>query len=144
MAHLFADMSFSPVISARSGIPFTLYTGVDINGDTRGGNDRLFYVPRNSGVGPNFTRVDARITKAFRFAAENPLRVEFTVEAVNLLNHTNFAAVNDIIGSNPAAPDYNRGTFSLEGDKNRAPGQPLSFTSAFDPRRFQFGLKVAF
>ncbi len=144
MDHLFADMSLSPVVSLRSGIPFTLYTGVDINGDTRGANDRLFSVPRNSGIGPNFARVDARITKAFLFTNDSPTRIEFSVEGINLFNHTNFAAVNDILGNNPAAPDYNRGTFNLKGDKNRGPGQPLSFTSAFDPRRIQFGLKFAF
>ncbi|MBI3654622.1 MAG: TonB-dependent receptor [Acidobacteria bacterium] len=144
MSHLFADMSLSPILSLRSGIPFTLYTGVDINGDTRGANDRLFYVPRNSGLGPNFASFDARISKSFFFAKDRPTRLEFTVEGVNLLNHTNFASVNDIVGSSPALPDYNRGTFSLKGDKNRGPGQPLSFTSAFDPRRIQFGLKFAF
>jgi hypothetical protein len=72
------------------------------------------------------------------------VRLEFTVEGVNLLNHTNFASVNDILGNNPAAPDYNRGTFNLKGDKNRGPGQPLSFNSTFDPRRIQFGLKLVF
>jgi hypothetical protein len=144
MDHIFADMSLSPVISLRSGIPFTLYTGVDINGDTRGGNDRLFAVPRNSGLGPNHARVDARLSKNFFFTKDSPVRVEFTVEGVNLLNHTNFAAVNDILGNNPAAPDYNRGTFNLKGDKSRGPGQPLSFNAAFDPRRIQFGLKLVF
>jgi hypothetical protein len=144
MAHLFADMTFSPVVTSRTGIPFTLYTGVDINSDTRPLNDRLFFVPRNSGLGPKFNRVDLRLNKTFRFKADSPFKIDFNVEALNLFNHTNFASVNDIVGANPAAPDYNRGTFSLEGDKNRAPGQPLSFTSAFDPRRFQFGLKVSF
>jgi hypothetical protein len=144
MGHLFADMSLSPVVSLRSGIPFTLYTGVDINSDTRVSNDRLFFVPRNSGIGPNFARFDARISKNFFFTKDSPTRVEFSVEGVNLLNHTNFAAVNDILGANPAAPDYNRGTFNLKGDKNRGPGQPLSFNAAFDPRRIQFGLKLVF
>jgi hypothetical protein len=136
MDHLFADMSLSPVVSLRSGIPFTLYTGVDINSDTRVSNDRLFNVPRNSGIGPNFARVDARVSKNFFFTKDSPLRLEFSVEGINLLNHTNFAAVNDILGGNPAAPDYNRGTFNLKGDKNRGPGQPLSFNAAFDRAAF--------
>jgi hypothetical protein len=144
LSHLLADMSLSPILFLRSGIPFTLYTGVDINGDTRGANDRLFYVPRNSGIGPNFARFDARLSKGFFFAKDSATRLEFTVEGINLLNHTNFAAVNDILGNNPASPDYTRGTFALKGDKSRGPGQPLSFTSAFDPRRIQFGLKFAF
>jgi hypothetical protein len=144
MDHLFADMTLSPVVSLRSGIPFTLYTGVDINSDTRVSNDRLFFVPRNSGIGPNFARFDARISKNFFFTNDSPVRLEFSVEGINLLNHTNFAAVNDILGGNPAAPDYNKGTFNLKGDKSRGPGQPLSFNAAFDPRRIQFGLKLVF
>ena len=43
-------------------------------------------------------------------------------------------------------PDYNAGTVRLEGrrDRNSELGQPLSFQSAFDPRRIQFGLKLIF
>src|SRR5262249_6146701 len=66
-AHLFADIAFSPIVSVRSGIPFTLTTGVDTNGDTRIVNDRLFAIGRNTGIGPNFASFDARLSKAFRF-----------------------------------------------------------------------------
>ncbi len=146
LAHLFADMTLSPIISIRSGIPFTLTTGVDINGDTRVGNDRLFAVGRNTGLGPNFRSVDMRLSKAFHFQRDKPMRLEFLVEGLNLFNRTNYAAVLDILGANPAAPDYNTGTFRLEGRKDRSAqrGEPLSFTSAFDPRRIQFGLKFIF
>jgi hypothetical protein len=143
-SHLFADMSLSPIISLRSGIPFTLTTGVDINGDTRAINDRLFYVPRNSGIGPDYKRVDLRLSKAFKFKQDKANRLEFSVESLNIFNHTNFASVNDILGNNPASPDYNTGTFKLKGRKDRGPGQPLSFNAAFDPRRVQFGLKYIF
>ncbi len=74
------------------------------------------------------------------------MRVEFTAEAINLFNRTNYAAVREIVGIDPNHPDYNQGTFRLEGRKDRdfRRGEPLSFTSAFDPRRIQFGLKFAF
>src|SRR6185503_14607564 len=49
-----ADITLSPSIFIRTGIPFTLRTGTDINGDTRGGTDRLFSVGRNTGLGPNY------------------------------------------------------------------------------------------
>jgi hypothetical protein len=36
------------------------------------------------------------------------------------------------------------GEVRLRGQRDRAFGQPLSFLDAFDPRRVQFGLKLAF
>ena len=146
------DFSIAPIISVRSGIPFTLTTGQDINGDTRGGNDRLFYIGRSTGIGPNYRSVDARLTRSFRFRADGQTRLDFTVEAINLLNRTNYSAVRDIIPPTVDAtgkftePDYNAGTVRLRGrtDRSIALGQPLAFSSAFEPRRFQFGLKLVF
>lgn len=146
------DFSLAPIISIRSGIPFTLTTGADINGDTRGGNDRLFYIGRNTGIGPGFSSVDARLTRSLRFKSDGPARLDFTVEAINLFNKTNYAAVRDIIPPTVDAtgkftePDYNAGTVRLKGrtDRSIALGQPLAFSSAFEPRRFQFGLKLVF
>ena len=146
------DFSLAPIISIRSGIPFTLNAGQDINSDTRGGNDRLFYIGRNTGLGPNFRSVDGRLTRAFRFKSDSVARLEFTVEVINLFNRTNYASVRDIIPPTVDAtgrftePDYNAGTVRLSGRKDRSlsRGEPLAFQAAFDPRRFQFGLKLAF
>ncbi|MFN0108020.1 MAG: carboxypeptidase regulatory-like domain-containing protein [Blastocatellia bacterium] len=146
------DFSIAPIISVRSGIPFTLSTGQDINADTRATNDRLFYIGRNTGIGPSFRSVDARLTRTFRFSSDGPARLDFTVEVINLLNKTNYAAVRDIIPPTVDAtgkftePDYNAGTVRLTGrtDRSIALGQPLAFSSAFEPRRFQFGLKLVF
>jgi hypothetical protein len=146
VSRILADISLSPIISLRTGIPFSLLTGVDTNGDTRANNDRLFAIGRNTGIGPNFRRVDLRLNKAFKIADDGRVRFEFIAEAINLFNRTNYASVREIIGPDPNHPDYNRGTFRLEGSKDRdfRRGEPLSFTSAFDPRRIQFGLKFAF
>ena len=146
------DFSLAPIISIRSGIPFSLLTGQDINGDTRATNDRLFYIGRNTGIGPNFRSVDARLTRSFRFRSEGQARLDFTVEAINLFNKTNYAAVRDIILPTLDATgkfveaDYNAGTVRLKGrtDRSISLGQPLAFASAFEPRRFQFGLKLVF
>lgn len=146
------DFNFSPIVSLRSGIPFTLTTGVDINGDTRVGNDRLFHIGRNTGLGPNFRSVDFRLNRAFRFKSDGAARIEFLIECINLFNRTNFASVRDII---PPTVDsqgrfteeaYNAGTVRLPGrrDKNWERGEALAFQAAFDPRRFQFGLKLVF
>ncbi len=140
------DIMLSPIVFIRSGIPFTLLTGTDINGDTRGVNDRLFHIGRNTGLGPNFRSVDLRLTKAFRFRSDSPVRVEFVAEAQNLFNRVNFSAVRDIIGTDLSAPDYKAGTVRLKGrrDRNASRGEPLGFTSAFDPRRVQLALKFVF
>jgi hypothetical protein len=146
------DFSIAPIISIRSGIPFTLNTGQDINADTRATNDRLFYIGRNTGLGPNFRSVDGRLTRSFRFKSDGQARLDFTIEAINLFNRTNYSAVRDIIPPTVNAqgqlvePDYNAGTVRLKGrtDRSIALGQPLAFSSAFEPRRFQFGLKLVF
>lgn len=54
------DIAISPIVFIRSGIPFTLYTGADTNGDTHV-NDRLLHIGRNTGIGPNFRSVDMRV-----------------------------------------------------------------------------------
>ncbi len=148
------DISLSPVVFIRSGIPFTLLAGIDVNGDTRIGTDRLFYIGRNTGVGPNFRSVNLRLTKSFRFKQDGPARIDFTVEAANLFNRTNFAAVREILPVTidaagqitSLADDYNAGTVRLTGlrERNFRRGDPLSFTSAFDPRQILWGLKLVF
>ena len=83
--------------------------------------------------------IDLRVTKTFRFS--NPVldSLELTVEAFNLLNRTNFQAVNNIVGS-----------LTLEELPNPVVGHrgnpvtPLAFTSAFDARQLQFGARVRF
>ena len=158
LSRVFADISLSPSIFIRSGIPFTLRTGTDINGDTRGGTDRLFSIGRNTGLGPNYRSVNLRLSKMFRFKAESPVRVELSADASNLFNRTNFAAVNEIIPVTVsttgvltfptalAEADYNAGTVRLSGRRDRdfRKGDPLSFTSAFNPRQILLGLKFAF
>ena len=152
------DISLSPSIFIRTGIPFTVRTGADINGDTRGGTDRLFNIGRNTGLGPNFRSVNLRLSKSFRFKQDGPMRIELTADAANLFNRTNFAAVNEIVPVSvsptgvltfPTAPsqtDYTAGTVRLSGRRDRdfTRGDPLSFTSAFNPRQILWGLKFVF
>lgn len=156
------DITFSPSVFVRSGIPFTIRTGTDINGDTRSGTDRLFYIGRNTGIGPNYRSVNARVSKMFRFGADNPKRIEFSADGANLFNRTNFGSVNEIVpttfepltigglpnprAGEPTALDYLEKTVRLKGRRDRsfAKGEPLSFTSAFNPRQVLFGLKFVF
>jgi hypothetical protein len=146
-----ADITLSPSIFVRTGIPFTVRTGADINGDTRGGTDRLFYIGRNTGIGPNFRSVNMRLSKMFRFGAESAKRIEVTADAGNLFNRTNFGSVNEIVpttfdaNGDPVASDYRTFVpFRGRRDRDFRRGEPLSFTSAFAPRQFLLGLKFAF
>jgi hypothetical protein len=73
---------------------------------------------RNSVRGPNLWQLD--VSAAKRFTLGGPTRLEFRLEAFNLLNRTNFRAPN---GSRSAA---GFGTI----------------TSTFDPRQLQLGFKL--
>ena len=66
------DLTLSPIVTLRSGVPFNLYIGSSVNGDVNTA-DRPFYAPRNSGIGPNLYRVDLRLTKRFRIDEESSL-----------------------------------------------------------------------
>jgi hypothetical protein len=141
-SRMFADMTFSPILHMRSGIPFTLRVPGAANG-TLGHNlyARPWYVERNTGIGPDFYDFDARIAKAFYINRDNGFKCEFIAEGTNLLNHTNFSSVNDQFS--PGDPLLLTGPFNVQGNKNLAPSSSLGFTSAFPGRQIQFGLKLA-
>lgn len=58
-------------------------------------------------------------------------------EAFNLFNTLNFKSVNNIVGNMP-------GPFRRRGDASLSASQPFGFTSAFDARRFQLGVRMTF
>jgi hypothetical protein len=135
------DITLSPIVTLRSGVPFTLYIGRDANGDVNA-TDRPFYAPRNSGIGPNFYRVDLRLRK--RFVIKEDFRVEFIAEATNLFNRTSFLRVNDTICGATCDPRFLTGPFDFQGSEDLPATAPLGFTAAHAGRQVQFGLKVAF
>ena len=149
MARALADITLSPIITLRSGFPFNLFIGRDVNGDLNS-TDRPFYAPRNSGLGEGYYSVDLRMSKRFylRPGAEGP-RVEFIAEATNLLNRANFLRVNDVVCGTAAQPGFINGCdpkfltgpFDFKGIHGLPPTAPLGFASAGPPRQFQFGLK---
>jgi hypothetical protein len=152
----FADVNVSSIFSAHSGIPFTLLTpgigGIGGNGTIGHTNEaRPWNEPRNAGRGDSFVSLDVRVSKALR-AGENNRRLNLIVQIQNLLNQTNFAAVNNILPANPTFALPNGGSL-LTGPYNVrgfAPtsvaqlGQPLAFTSAYPPRYVSLGLQFGF
>ena len=146
LGYILGDITLSPIVYLRSGIPFTLLLGGDRNGDNHGG-DRPIFASRNTGLGANFYSWDMRLDKHFYINRDRGIRADFVVEGVNLLNHTNFQAVNNLSAGN--LPKYlvgpfPDGVFNVRGDKSLPQSAPLGFASSFDPRRLQFGLKIAF
>ena len=130
-----ADISLTAILRGNSGRPFNLLVGADINGDRHSTTDRPPFAGRNTGLGPDFWTLDFRLSKRIQFG--DGANISFIAEAFNTLNRLNFQSVNNTVGNIP-------GPFDVRGRKDVGPSQPLGFTSAFDPRRIQLGLRVTF
>ncbi len=140
--NVLGDWVFSPIVTASSGKPFNLLNGFDRNTDTHEETDRPLQadgtqIGRNTGEGPDFFTVDVRLARKFRLPRESTY-FEFIFEAFNLFNNVNYSGVNNVVG-NLALADAR-----VEGSANILPTRPLGFTSAFDPRQIQFGVRFVF
>lgn len=131
-----AGFELSPVVSYNSGHPFNLLAGADINGDGHFTNDRPPGASRNTGLGPNYVVFDMRLSRSFRVKEKASLL--FTAEGFNIANRTNYATVNNIVGSNFAPP------FNVNGTASLSPSQPLGFTAALPKREIQLGVRLSF
>ena len=135
--NLVSDFTLSGILVARTHGPFNLNAGYDNIGDRHTDTHRPWGVGRNVGIGPNFFGIDLRLNRQFRL--DESKTIEFIAEAFNLLNRTNFRNINGTVG-----------TLSLEELPDSLTGrlgpvtEPFSFTSAFDPRQFQFSLRFSF
>jgi hypothetical protein len=160
---ILSGFQFSPIVSYHSGHPFNLLAGGEVNGDNHTTNERPIGAPRTTGLGPNYTVFDARLTWLHKFGEK--ASVQFTAEGFNIANHTNFASVNNEVGplfgiclvpgsatscSVPFTPGFT--TFNVHGVRPgtlitgqlATPSTPLTFTSAFPMREIQLGLRVSF
>lgn len=152
VSRVMADMTISPVLFLRSGIPFTVRVPGMQNG-TLGESlwARPWHAGRNTGIGPNFFSLDMRITKSFYWNRDAGRKLDFIVQGTNILNHTNFSAVNDSFPANPNPFQVGKqtvnlldGPYEFHGRRGLDPSQPLAFKAAFDLRQVQFGLKITF
>jgi hypothetical protein len=130
-----AAFRLSAIVRANSGRPFNLLAGFDLNQDRNDLTDRPAFAGRNTGIGPAFFTSDLRLSRFFRLTESAGF--ELAAEGFNILNRLNFATVNNIVG-NIAGP------FNLQGRRDRLPTQPLGFTSAYEPRRLQLGVRFQF
>lgn len=124
LQRLLRGFQFGYIFTYASRLPFNVLLGTDRNFDTNN-NDRPVGVGRNTGRGFDFTSLDLRVSRRFRLTERVDLQL--LAEGFNVLNRSNFGVPNNTFGS---------GATPLP-----AFGQP---TAAFDPRQFQFGMRVSF
>jgi hypothetical protein len=137
--HLLTGWTLAPVIQYNSWRPFNILTGVDNYGDNYITNHRPWGAGRDIGHGPDFFTTDMRLSRTFAFGDNGRWHVEALIEGFNLENRTNFRSVNNIVGDVPLSSLPNP-VQAFRGD----PNQPLAYTSAFEPREFQVGLKIIY
>jgi hypothetical protein len=163
LSSILADITLSPIVTLRSGLPFSVRTPSlinKINGQTLDNNYAMpFGASRDSNRGAPFYSFDLNFQKALYINRERGVRLNVIVQGTNLLNRANFNKVNDVFDLNgiPAngIVQTARGPVNLlTGPFNGLHGvkptsssqltQPLFFSSADQPRQIQFGLKLAF
>jgi len=111
---------FGYIFTYASPLPFNVLLGVDRNFDTNN-NDRPAGVGRNTGRGFDYASLDLRLSRRFKLTER--VGVQLLAEGFNVLNRANLGVPINTLSAGPRF------------------GQP---TQAFDPRQFQFGLKVEF
>jgi outer membrane receptor protein involved in Fe transport len=164
---LASNFTIAPIVSIRSGVPFTLLVpGIESNGTSGHTSEaRPFNETRNNGVGPGYASFDMRISKGIVLKRDSSLRLELIAQAENLLNHANFTSVQNIFPNSAvidpitglttsavvSTPEGNvnllNGPYNYKGFKPNGPSQlsePLAFESAAPPRQISFGLQLSF
>jgi hypothetical protein len=112
------------IFTYASRLPFNVLLGNDRNFDTNN-NDRPIGLGRNTGRGFDYASLDLRVSRKIRLSER--IDLQLLAEGFNMLNRANFGVPNN--------------TFGTSSTPLPAFGQP---TAAFDPRQFQFGMKLSF
>jgi hypothetical protein len=163
LSAILGDITISPIITLRSGLPFSVRipnTTNKINGQTLDSNYAIpFFSSRDNNRGVPFYTWDMNLQKAIYVNREHNVRLNLIAQAVNILNHVNFNHVNDAFDINGIGADGTvqtargpvnliTGPFTgLKGLKPTSATQltdPLFFSQADVPRQVQFGLRLAF
>ncbi len=163
LSAILGDITISPIITLRSGLPFSVRipnSTNKVNGQTLDSNYAIpFLSSRDNNRGAPFYTWDMNLQKAIYINREHNVRLNLIAQAVNILNHINFNHVNDAFDINGIPPNgivqTARGPLNLitgpftglKGMKPTSASQltdPLFFSQADVPRQVQFGLRIAF
>ncbi len=147
---ILSGFELSPIFTYASGHPFNLLAGGEVNGDGHTTNERPIGAPRDSGLGPDLIDADMRLT--WKYKLSERMNLQFTAEAFNIANRTNFASVNNevgpLFGFQPGFTTFNvhgiRPGSALPGGGVATPSTPLAFTSDLPKREFQLGARLVF
>lgn len=164
MQRFLADFSVAPIFEMSAGRPFNILTNQDTNNDQSSQTDRPNVLPdgtlcvpgapipgtttlctplitnglftsgnlgRNFGMTHKFASLDMRLTRGIRFGER--VRLDVIAEGFNLFNRFNEGSASGFIDDVRA--------FNQRAGNGRYYSQP---TASFDPRQFQFGLKLNF
>jgi hypothetical protein len=158
MHKFLSDFTLAPIFEISSGRPFNILSNQDTNNDQSNQTDRpsvsgggLLCVPgtpgctplitngsfstgdlsRNMGLTHRFMSLDMRLSRTVRFGER--VRLDIIAEGFNLFNRFNEAAAS------PFIDDVN--AFRQRASNGHYYSRP---TAAYDPRQFQFGLKLNF
>ncbi|MCA1591071.1 MAG: TonB-dependent receptor [Acidobacteria bacterium] len=142
-----SDFIVAPIFEISSGRPFNILTGVDTNNDQTGQTDRpsvaadgTLVLPgpfqsgnlgRNRGITRSYSSLDLRVARKVRLGER--FNLDVIAEGFNLFNRFNEAGVS------PLFTDVN-----AVGKRDGAGRFFGRSTASFDPRQFQFGLKLNF
>jgi hypothetical protein len=153
-----ADFTLAPIFEISTGRPFNILSNQDTNNDQSNQTDRPSVLPdgtlcvpgtpgctplitngqfsagdlgRNMGITHRYSSLDMRLMRSVRIGER--VRLDIIAEGFNLFNRFNEGAASGFIDD-------------VNGFKKRASnGHYYSRpTASFDPRQFQFGLKVNF
>ncbi|CAN5476278.1 hypothetical protein BH10ACI3_BH10ACI3_08270 [soil metagenome] len=148
--------SFSPIVELGSGRPFNILAVGDSNGDFQSTNERPSVLAngqlcatgvdagcyvgqfprsgdlgRNMGITHGYFTVDARLTRNIKFGER--MSLDIIAEGFNLFNRFNEASAN---------PFYQ--VVNATNQRTSSGKYYSQSTAAFDPRQFQFGMKLTF
>lgn len=144
----FSGFTIAPIVEISSGRPFNILTGSDSNGDLQSSNDRpsvgadgVLFVPttaftpgslgRDLGITHSYASLDLRLMRTIRLGEH--IRLDVIADGFNLFNRFNEAAAS------PFFTDVN--SFNQRASNGHFYSRS---TAAYDPRQFQFGLKLNF
>jgi len=142
-----ADFTVAPIIEISSGRPFNILSNQDTNNDQSNQTDRpnvaadgTLVVPaafnsgslgRDAGITHGFQSLDLRLMRTVRLGER--VKLNLIAEGFNMFNRFNEGAVSGFID------DVN--AFKQRAGNGAYYSRP---TASFDPRQFQFGVKLSF
>lgn len=139
---------FSGKLLAESGGNFNVLVGSDANHDGNPLTDRPLTVGRNTFLGQSRFQLDARVGSNIRLTDNQ--RVRLSIQIFNVLNRTNFASYNTVLGQSDLSgldPRIVSGRRGLQGFDFRRPLTSSGFglaTSTSGPRRVQLEISYQF